>query len=796
MFDVAVDSVTEPPFTRRSAAAPRGAHPWVLQMAYSLLHRLPRYLGPGGASSPPVSPGLARRWDQSSCPTSPVPLERDFDTAFAARLAVKEKQIQQNYRPIVGIHKWFARRPGTLFRNLLLAEFNGAEPVATGFYRGHTFEGVIADPFAGGGTPTFEANRLGFSVVATDVNPMAAWIVRQGLAELDLEAFAAAARAVVDDVEAEVGDLYRTRCLSCGSDADVKYFLHVKTLPCPACAHVVDLFPGYLLAEDSRHPRNVLACAQCGELNECPEVPTRDNPARCRGCAGDVYVDGPARRNQVSCPACATTFRYPPKPSTGRLRHRMWAMEYHCHACKPGWEGRFFKKPDAEDLGRVAAAEQRLTDLGGVLPIPGDRIPPGDESTRLHRWGYEFYHEMFADRQLLGLGILLRRICEEPEEEARHALLTVFSDILRYQNLLCRYDTYALKCQDIFSVHGFPVGLVQCENNLLGIPGVGSGSFRHFVEKYAKAKRYCLAPFETRQTGTRKETVHVRGERIGAAFVDRTPDPAAREAQIVAAPATCVPLPVGSLAGVFTDPPYFDAVQYAELMDFCFTWLRQGLRDERPEFTGETTRNAQELTGNDSMGRGLDHFTEGLSEVFRHYAAALQPGAPFVFTYHHNDPVAYTPLVVAILDAGLDCTATLAAPAEMGASLHIKGTDSSILDSVFVCRATGAHVDTRGIVEVLSADVAALRAAGLRPTRGDLRCLTSGHVARVAINDLRATWSPRRPLLERMAMASEVLERVARTYDPDMIARLLEAPHASAPSGARTIVAEQLEAPL
>ena len=34
-----------------------------------------------------------------------------FDPTFATRLALREKQIQQNYRPIIGIHKWFARQP-------------------------------------------------------------------------------------------------------------------------------------------------------------------------------------------------------------------------------------------------------------------------------------------------------------------------------------------------------------------------------------------------------------------------------------------------------------------------------------------------------------------------------------------------------------------------------------------------------------------------------------------------------------------------------------------------------------
>src|SRR5437870_3440994 len=108
-------------------------------------------------------------------------IETNFDPAFAAALALREKQIQQNYRPLIGIHKWFARRPGTLFRNLLLSEFNGDEALAAAYWRAHELRGVIADPFMGGGTTVFEANRLGLSVVGSDINPMARWIVRQGL---------------------------------------------------------------------------------------------------------------------------------------------------------------------------------------------------------------------------------------------------------------------------------------------------------------------------------------------------------------------------------------------------------------------------------------------------------------------------------------------------------------------------------------------------------------------------------------------------------------------------------------
>jgi hypothetical protein len=66
-------------------------------------------------------------------------IERDFDVSFIADLALREKQIQQNYRPIIAVHKWFARRPGTLFRGLLLSEFIDV-PLKESFYRAHNLQ--------------------------------------------------------------------------------------------------------------------------------------------------------------------------------------------------------------------------------------------------------------------------------------------------------------------------------------------------------------------------------------------------------------------------------------------------------------------------------------------------------------------------------------------------------------------------------------------------------------------------------------------------------------------------------
>ncbi len=703
-------------------------------------------------------------------------IEENFDVGFIAKLTAEEKQIQQNYRPVIGVHKWFARRPGSMFRGLLLSEYGNGAPLREGYFRSHQMDGItIADPFMGGGTTLFEANRLGCNVVGFDINPMAYWVVRQELVGIDRRLFRSEAESVVSDVKGEVKELYETNCVECGSQAQVKYFLWVKRQQCASCGHDLDLFPGYLIAGKERHTHFVLHCPCCTRLVQVKELPDK-GLVKCPECDGVfAWKTGPASRNRYTC-SCGHVGKYPAElREQGAPRHRLVGMEYNCQHCLATRKGRWFKTADQEDLDRFEQACSRQGKL--CLPCPGDSIPDGDETKRLHRWGYHRYSEMFNERQLLTLGLLARRIRQIADQEARHALATVFSDSLRYQNMLCRYDIYALKCQDIFAVHGFPVGLIQCENNVLGIPKVGAGGFRHFVEKYDRAKAYCERPFETFKNRTgRKLVIPVAGERIIARVVSSSGHlRGTRRAFLAAASLEENSLCRGTLDGVFTDPPYFDNVQYAELMDFCYAWLRILLRDDIPEFERESTRSEQEFTGNRTLGRDLVHFTAGLAGVFTTAAAALKDGAPFVFTYHHNDFEAYVPIIVAILDAGLVCTATLPCPAEMTASLHINGTGSSVMDSIIVCRrqrtkrSKSSRVGRAGLRRLLVRDREMLLDGEIECSRGDLMCLAMGHLARVATSTLRKSWDNSATTEAKMVTATKQLTGLLRKCEVETV---------------------------
>lgn len=694
-------------------------------------------------------------------------IEEKFDIPFIADLALREKQIQQNYRPIIAVHKWFARRPGTLFRGLLLSEFSD-RPLREVFYQANNLSGYrVADPFMGGGTPIIEANRMGCEVTGFDINPMAYWIVKQEIEHLDLEEYSRAAATLCSTLEKEIGSFYRTRCVICGSDeSHVKYFLWVKVIRCNECGKEMDLFPGYLISTDSRHPKNVFVCPSCGELNETAD---QKNIGNCDHCGSELLLDGPAKRNRCKCPACGSENRYP-GANMGPPRHRLFAMEYFCRRCKPSHEGRFFKAPDESDLARIKEVEIRWARVRPKKFVPDDEIPSGDETGRLHRWGYKYYKEMFNIRQLFGLEFSARIISEIPGKRVRNALATNLSDLLRYQNMLCRYDTRALKSLDIFSVHGFPVGLIQCESNFLGIksPGgamcVGSGGWANIVEKFKKAKVYCAHPFEVMHIGRSKKIIPIEGEWIGDQANGETSN-SSRVVNLSCQNAAVCKLPDHLLDAVLTDPPYYGNVQYAELMDFCYVWLRKLAGESSPEFKGSSTRTPDELTGNVDMGRGLDHFTEGLSSVFQKMAKALKPGAPLAFTYHHNTIEAYYPVAVALLDAGLTCSMSLPCPAEMGASIHINGTGSSIIDTVFVCRSKG--VIKRKLIpdslpelaRIVENDLIHLKAGNVKLTLGDIRCVIYGHLIRLAIWSLRTKWNKNESTPLRISNVADWLRR-------------------------------------
>jgi adenine-specific DNA methylase len=137
-------------------------------------------------------------------------LEVDFPILPVNQVAVIEGNAG---KPIYQMSKWWARRRSSVFRSMLIAAAtkapddpsHAAKLVWDNYYANHQKKGAfkhlkVADVFMGGGTTLVEGSRLGMQMVGNDLNPVAWFVVKQELANVDLDEV----KKLLADIEAEV----------------------------------------------------------------------------------------------------------------------------------------------------------------------------------------------------------------------------------------------------------------------------------------------------------------------------------------------------------------------------------------------------------------------------------------------------------------------------------------------------------------------------------------------------------------------------------------------------------------
>jgi adenine-specific DNA methylase len=137
-------------------------------------------------------------------------LEVDFPILPVNQVAIIEGNAG---KPIYQMSKWWARRRSSVFRSMLIAAAtkapddpsHAAKLVWDNYYANHQKKGAfkhlkVADIFMGGGTTLVEGSRLGMQMVGNDLNPVAWFVVKQELANVDLEQV----KKLLADIEAEV----------------------------------------------------------------------------------------------------------------------------------------------------------------------------------------------------------------------------------------------------------------------------------------------------------------------------------------------------------------------------------------------------------------------------------------------------------------------------------------------------------------------------------------------------------------------------------------------------------------
>jgi hypothetical protein len=137
-------------------------------------------------------------------------LEVDFPIIPVNQVATIEGNAG---KPIYQVSKWWARRRSSVFRSLLLSAsmrapkdaLEAGKAVWDVYYANHQKRGALSklkvvDPFMGGGTTIVEGSRLGMQMLGVDLNPVAWFVVKTELAQVDK----AEVEALLADIEAEV----------------------------------------------------------------------------------------------------------------------------------------------------------------------------------------------------------------------------------------------------------------------------------------------------------------------------------------------------------------------------------------------------------------------------------------------------------------------------------------------------------------------------------------------------------------------------------------------------------------
>jgi putative DNA methylase len=137
-------------------------------------------------------------------------LEVDFPIIPINQIAIIEGNAG---KPIYQMSKWWARRRSSVFRSMLLAaamkapedESKAAKAVWDVYYANHQERGTlrhlkVADPFMGGGTTIVEGSRLGMQMFGCDLNPVAWFVVKNEMDQVDIEEV----RRLLADIETEV----------------------------------------------------------------------------------------------------------------------------------------------------------------------------------------------------------------------------------------------------------------------------------------------------------------------------------------------------------------------------------------------------------------------------------------------------------------------------------------------------------------------------------------------------------------------------------------------------------------
>lgn len=583
----------------------------------------------------------------------------------------------------------------------------------------------LHDPFAGGGAIPLEAQRLGLTANATDLNPIAvlinkamieipqtfaslapvapeptatakrktkrlplteAWRGMRGLAE-DVRRYGTwmceearkrlagmyPAVEVTKELVAQRPDLapYLGRSLSAIA------WLWTRTVrsPNPAFSEVhVPLVSSYLLANKDEKEAYVQPIIKGKDYRFTVRVGKPDDVAAVkRGTSASKW-------NAFRCLLSDTPISYDYIRSegvAGRMGVRLMAI------VADGPKGRIYLPPTeaAETAARTAQPNWR--------PELKINYHPRDIKTQIY--GLEQYGDLFTPRQLCALATLSDLVIEARDQVRRDAVAAGMPDDDRG---LAHGGRGARAYAEAISVYlAFVVD--RCAD------------FSNAMTRWVPGNQKVMNLFA-------KQAIPMSWDFPEAAILEDTVGgvlPAAKyiadciEQLVVAAPGKAEQAPAqnqqtSSGKVISTDPPYYDNIGYADLSDFFYVWLRRSLRDVFPTLLATmSVPKSEELVATPYRHGDKDtaeaFFLDGMTHALHGLAELSHPEGPTTIYYafkqsesrdEGTSSAGWETFLGAVLRAGYSIVGTWPLRSEQEVRMNSMGHNALASSIVLVCR--------------------------------------------------------------------------------------------------------------
>lgn len=495
------------------------------------------------------------------------------------------------------------------------------------------------------------------------------------------------------------------------------YGLPGKLVECPWCSEVITPEGIHKKPAKKKVQLNVLYCPHCeevwqyrGEIRSddvvCPTCKNPYNPNigniptkgkfTCQGtCNGNVdnIISAirklpenqplPARQYAIEgyCSICAGDTLEETEDIDGLFGNTIIAKNKKTPAgtsLLSKNNGKFFKRYSSKDLQKYLEAKSIWEKEKINLPYPKSEIPLGAETGRLLEHHYKYWHQMFNERQLLSLSTLLVEIGKEQNTNLKEMLLTAFFSALETSNLFTRYHSTRFLSAGIFARHDYQPKVTICENNVWGTK-YGNQTYRNTFQKVIDGKAFAQNPIDSKYENGVYSSVTSEESLVNTNIAGKFSINSQSSSNLIS-------LGISDVDFVITDPPYAGNVNYSELADFFYVWLRLILMNKYPQFQPEYTPKVEEVVENKTRGKSAKDFQDGLTKVFQECFRISKPEAPLIFTFHHAEDSAWESLLNSVCDAGYYLEAVIPIHGEAENSLHLMNNEAISYDLIHICK--------------------------------------------------------------------------------------------------------------